>query len=227
VQAALSDTAVPCSEGGEARPASHLASQLDDARVNALLVAVELRADLPTGETGQLATVGGLRALLREVLEVHVGPELEPAATLPVDAFEPVVLVGHSGGYQAVATALALGELPHVTEVVLLDGLYGADPVFDAWVGDAVEHLDATQRFVDLYTCCGGTLERSRALAGRARALSGPSSQEIFDDDGDFELDRSTLTRPVVFKRVPRAHGALPEAYLRPVLEAADLPRLR
>ena len=76
VQVALGDDDLPCSEDGEVRAASHLAAQLDAARVNALLVAVELRADQPTGEPGQMATLGGLRALLHELFAEHLSAAL-------------------------------------------------------------------------------------------------------------------------------------------------------
>lgn len=223
VQAALGDEDLPCSEGGDVRIASHLAAQLDAAHVNAVLVAVELRADLPTGDPGQLATVGGLRALLRELFDEHLTAALGQPCPLEVDALDRVVVVAHSGGYQAAATVLAMGDVPSITEVVLLDALYGADEVFARWVGDA--RFDAARRFVDLYTCCGGTLERSRALA----ALVHDAGPRILDDDSsDPELSGAALEHPFVFKRVPRPHAELPEAYLRPVLEAAGFaPRTR
>src|SRR5271170_2283575 len=50
-----------------------LASELDAARVNALLVAVELRVDASSGETGELSAPGRLRALLQELFEEHLG----------------------------------------------------------------------------------------------------------------------------------------------------------
>jgi len=221
VQAALGDEDVPCSDGGEVRTASHLAAQLDAAQVNAVLVAVELRPDLPTGEPGQLATLGGLRALLRELFDEHLAPSLGDPCGLEVDALDRVVVVAHSGGYQAAASVLAMGDVSSVTEVVLLDALYGADEVFARWVDGA--RFDASRRFVDLYTCCGGTLELSRALAAVAHDAGPP----VLDDDGDSELYRGALDRPLVFKRVPRPHDELPGAYLRPILEAAGFASLK
>ena len=223
VQVALGDDDVPCSEGGDVRAASHLAAQLDAARVNAVLVAVELRADLPTGEPGQLATLGGLRALLHELFAEHLAAALGEGCALEVDALDRVVVVAHSGGYQAAAAVLAMGDVPSITEVVLLDALYGADEVFARWLGDA--GFDAPRRFVDLYTCCGGTLEHSRTLA----ALAHDAGRPILDDDSaTAEPTAATLERPLVFERVLRAHGELPEAYFRPVIEAAGFaPRMR
>jgi hypothetical protein len=230
VQAALDDRDVPCSDSGEGRPASHLASQLDDARVNALLVAVELRADMATGETGQLAAPGGLRALLRELFDAHLGAALGAPGgpcSLPVDGFERVMLVAHSGGYQALASALAMGDLPRVTDIVLLDALYGADDVFASWTRDALDGFHPSRRFVDLYTCCGGTLERSRTLASLADVANARAGDSrVFDDDGDADLDPSALRYPLVFKRVPAPHGALPPIYLRTLLAAAGFPSI-
>jgi len=223
VQAAVGDDDVPCSDGGDVRAASHLAAQLDAARVNALLVAVELRADLPTGEPGHLATLGGLRSLLRELFDEHLVAALGDPCALEVDGLDRVVVVAHSGGYQAAAAVLARGDVPAITEVVLLDALYGADEVFAGWVRDA--RLDAPRRFVDLYTCCAGTLERSRALA----ALAHEAGPLVLDDDSaESEVTGAGLQRDFVFQRVPQPHAELPEAYLRPVLEAAgfaSLPR--
>jgi len=221
VQAALGDDDVPCSDGGEVRPASHLAAQLDAARVNAILVAVELRGDMPTGEMGQLATLGGLRALLKELFEEHLAPALGEPCSLEVDALDRVVVIAHSGGYRAAATVIAMGDVPSLREVALLDALYGADEVFARWVVDG--RFDASRRFVDLYTCCAGTLERSRVLAALALEASPRSS---LDDDGDADLGTAELARPFVFKRVPLPHGELPAAYVRPLLETAGFAPL-
>jgi hypothetical protein len=238
VQAALGDGEAPCSDGGEARSPSHLASQLDDAGVNAVLVAVELQADRPTGEIGQLAAPGGLRALLRELLDRHLGADLGvpgPPCVLPVDAFDRIMLVAHSGGYQAAASALALGDLPRVTDIVLLDALYGADDVFSSWTRDATRDaerdtsngLDPSRRLVDLYTCCGGTLERSRTLAVMAdRTRREVGESPVFDDDSDADLDAADLRHPLVFKRVEGPHGTLPQTYFRAILEGAGFPRI-
>jgi hypothetical protein len=220
-EVALGDDDAPCSDGGDPRVASHLAAQLDATRANALLVAVELRADMPTGEPGQLATLGGLRALLRELFDEHLAADLGRPCSLEVDALERVVVVAHSGGYQAAAAVLAMGDVPSITEVVLLDALYGADEVFARWVGDA--GFDASRRLVDLYTCCGGTLERSRAFAALAHDAS---PLVVFDDDGDSELNGAALKRPFVFKRVPRPHGELPQAYFAAVVDAAGFAPL-
>jgi hypothetical protein len=211
----------PCSEGGPIRPAADLARSVDEAHVNALLVAIELRPDMPTGEPGQLASPGGLRALLRELFTGPLAGTL--GCTLDVDALDRVVLVAHSGGYQAAASALTLGDVPRVTELDLLDALYGGDASFFRWFESEITRFDPltsdSLRLVDLYTCCGGTADRSRALARRTQqALAAAGLSRSFSE--------SALTGgAVVFKEVTQPHGDLPRTYLRALVLAAGFAR--
>jgi hypothetical protein len=207
VDIAIGSEDAPCTPDGIPRHASRLAAQLDDANVNALLVAVELRVDAPTGEPGDLTQPGRMRALLAELFREHLAAPL--GVTLDVDDLDRVVLVAHSGGYQALAGTLRWGGLLHVREVVLLDALYGGQDVFT----DALR--DTGLRMVDLYTCCGGTLERSRAVAELAHRLRG---DDVYDDDGELPLDAASLDHGAVFKRVPVPHGSLPVTYMDDVL---------
>ena len=188
VAAALSADDEPCTDAGRAPTRADLASAIDAAGVNALLVAIELRSDMPTGEPGKLAMPGGLRDLLRELFAEHLAEPL--GCALDVDALDRVVLVAHSGGYQAAASALALGDVARVTEVDLLDALYGADAVFARWVQAQAPRFDPRVsdplRFVDLYTCCGGT---SRAVASpgaarrQLRSRRAGLAERLSDDD--------------------------------------------
>jgi hypothetical protein len=218
VAAALADEDTPCEDGGDLRAASALATQIDEARVNALLVAVELRIDAATGEPGDVAAPGAARAMLRELVTERLAGTI--GCPIELEAIDRVVVVAHSGGYQAAASVLAFGDVPDVSEVVLLDSLYGADDVFRAW-------LTAGHRFVDLYTCCGGTLERSRALAAvaRERAFDFAAAGGVYDDDGDGALSPASLESAMVFKRVATPHGALPREYMRAIVEEAGFAR--
>jgi pimeloyl-ACP methyl ester carboxylesterase len=231
VAAALSTDDESCTDAGPPRPGADLASAVDAAGVNALLVAVELRSDMPTGEPGKLAMPGGLRDLLRELFSEHLADPL--GCVLDVDALDRVVLVAHSGGYQAAASALALGDVARVTEVDLLDALYGADDVFSRWIEAQALRFDPRVsdplRFVDLYTCCGGTTEPSRALARRASSelsragLAGALS----DDDLEAPVASRALAHGVVFKRVPGPHGDLPRAYFRELVQSAGFAHIQ
>lgn len=225
VEAALGGTSTPCEDAGELRSPSNLAAQIDDARVNAVLVAFELRRNASTGEVGGLAVPGQGRAALRELFTEVLAAPL--GCTLEVDSLDRIVLIAHSGGYQAAASLLAYGDLSAVREVVLLDSLYGAESVFARWIAADVDRFDlrlaARLRFVDLYTCCGGTAERSLEFARTTAEVLARAGLEssIRVDDASTELDPAMLDAPLVFKRVSRAHGELPRVYVEPVLRSA------
>jgi hypothetical protein len=224
VMTSLGDEDAPCTDDGDARTASGIAEQMDEARVNALLVAVELRVDLPSGEPGQLAMPGGLRDLLRELFTDHLAEPL--GCVLDVDGLDRVVVMAHSGGYQAAASVLRYGGVAPVTEVDLLDALYGADDIFAEWLDSASLGDDPQLRFVDLYTSGGGTAARSRAFAARARNRA--FEDLIRDDDkSGAELTDDDLARPIVFKRVPLEHSELPSAYVGQLARAAGFAQLR
>jgi len=230
VEAALSTTDVPCADEGSPRPGGGLIAQVDASRVNAILVAVEVRPDAPTGEPGQMAMPGGAHGLLRELFSEKLAAPL--GCTLDPDGLDRIVVVAHSGGYQAAAGVVEGGDLPRITEVDLLDALYGGQNIFARWIAEDAMRFDARimspLRFVDLYTCCGGTLGSSRSMVGRVSDILGPVGlvRSVRDDDGDSELDGEDLTAPVVFKRVRRAHADLPKAYLRALLEAAGFAQI-
>lgn len=237
VAAVLADRETPCSEGGVPRAGSRLAAQMDEAHVNALLVAVELRADAATGDPGQLAVPENARAMLRELFAEHL---VEPlGCTLELEDLDRIVLVAHSGGYQATANTLAHGGLPRVTQVVLLDALYGADEVFSSWLLDPDPVPAGPRRFVDLYTCCGLPYERSHALARVVRAASddggssAPGTAGVVVDDEPHEPEAlaeaslaRALTQPVVFALVSTPHEAIPRTYFRTTLDDAGLAPL-
>jgi len=231
VTAALSAEDTPCVDAGPPRTGIGLASAIDAAGANALLLAVELRSDLPTGEPGRMAMPGGLRDLLRELFSEHLADPL--GCTLAVDALDRVVLVAHSGGYQAAASVLAFGDVPRITEVDLLDGLYGADDEFFRWVESQAPRFDPRVndplRLVDLYTCCGGTAEASRALAQRVRGTfaGGGLSGALSDDDVEAPVEASTLAHGVVFQRVPGPHGDLPRTYFRELVQASGFAHIQ
>jgi hypothetical protein len=230
VRASLESEATTCGDGGDPRPGSGLAEQIDAAAVNAVLIAVELRVDRSTGEPGELAMPGGLRALLDEALGEQLSPRL--GCPLLLDAIDRVEIIAHSGGYQAAASALRFGDVPAIAEVDLLDALYGGDETFARFVGEGLARYDPRavgRRFVNLYTCCGGTLAPSRTLAEAVAGAAARSGwpRAVSFDDADAELERSALESPFVFKRVPQAHGDLPRAYVRSLVEAAGFAPIR
>ncbi len=226
VAAAVSAQDVPCDDDASGlHIAADLANQVDAARVNALLVAVELRFDQATGEPGRLAIPAGARELLRELFAEHLSAWL--GCPLDVDALDRIVIIAHSGGYQAAAGVLVAGDLPQVGEVILLDALYGAEDIFRRWIADDIRRFDtraaAPLRFVDLYTCCGGTTALSQTLADMVRLdlERANLADALHDDDVDDDPPPSSFAVPVVFQRVRDAHGDLPRLYVRRLLEAS------
>jgi hypothetical protein len=230
VRAALSATDVACGDDGAPRAGADLIAQIDASRINALLVAVEVRADALTGEPGQLAMPGGARSLLQELFAEKLAAPL--GCTLGPDALDRIVVVAHSGGYQAAASVLEAGDLPRISKVELLDALYGGQDIFARWIADDAARFDSQLsdglRFIDLYTCCAGTLSSSRSMARRAKDILGSAAlaQGVREDDSGSDLDEKDLAAPVLFKRVSRAHADLPRAYVRALLEAAGFARM-
>jgi hypothetical protein len=227
--ASLSSDEGACEDAGPA--GVDLAAAVDAAGVNALFIAIETRFQLPTGEPGNLAMPGAGRDLLRELLGEHLGDAL--GCDVPLEAIDRIAVIAHSGGYQAEAGLLALGDLPNVTDVILLDALYGADDLFARWIENRARRFDPRAadavRFVDLYTCCGGTADASRRLARRTREALERAQMRgaMLDDDSDDALDTAMLKRPIVFKRVPLPHAAVPGAEMRALVESAGFARIR
>ncbi|HRI54332.1 MAG TPA: peptidoglycan-binding protein, partial [Pseudomonadota bacterium] len=156
------------------QPVADLLGQLDRAGCGALLLVPELRYDGRTSDPGRFANSGALRLLLAEVLE-KLPP---PLSGLRVEDVRRLLLISHSGGYQA-AAALAQRGGVRVDELYLLDSLYGQEAAFSALLDETLAELAAagsgprqwaTRRLINLYTRGGGTAELSRAQARRAAA---------------------------------------------------------
>lgn len=206
-----------CTPDAGARDALHLIDQLDAARVNAILVAVQLPFDARTGDPGQLAKPGDFHALLHELFTEHMDALLGRA--LDVGDFDPIVVGTHSGGYQAAALAVSVGQVPQIRELDLYDSLYGDTAIFDAWFRTN-EHRFAPQRpdglrWMDVYTQTGGTEPNSRAMeANVAEWLADAGlASSLLDDNTTDTLEAGAFAHPVVFKLTSLPHGDVPKLY--------------
>jgi hypothetical protein len=205
--------------GTQVRNAYALVTQLEASGKNALLLCPEVAFDQASSNPGALGTSGGFQALLAETLE-DLGPVLGPRALSDVGE---VLVVSHSGGYQVAAGIAQRGGLP-VTEIWLLDSLYGNTADFDAWVtADLASFELATRRFATVYTAGGGTLANSQAMATRAAGWVG--------DGGALVDDRTTATWPpatyhhgLLFKQSALTHDGVPRYYFGQLLETSSLP---
>jgi hypothetical protein len=230
VEAALAPTDVACTDGGSMRQGGNVAAQVDSARINAVVVAMETREDAQTGEPGELAMPGAPRELLQELFTEKLSGSL--GCAIDADRFDRTVVIAHSGGYQALASVLQTGDLPRITEVIMLDALYGGEDVLARWVADDLARFDprlgAALRLVDLYTCCGGTVRGSRSTLERIREVVGTADigEPVYYDDSDQAIAPAVLRHPIVFKRVPDEHSDLPRVYVRLLLENAGISRL-
>ena len=224
----------PCSPGGPARTALHLVAQLDAARVNAILVAVQLRFEQATGDPGQLTKAGDLRDLLHELLTEHLDAALVAGGGRAIDLadVERVVIGSHSGGYQAAAMAISVGSVAQIREVDLYDSLYGDTAQFDGWMKPAIARFDVAKpdalRFTDVYTTGGGTAANSRAMEARAKGwLDGVGlSASLYFDDTTATPTAADYGKPVVFKLSGLAHVDVPRYYFGRFLAVAGFAPL-
>lgn len=206
-----------CPPNTARRGASHLNAQLDAARVNAVLVAVQLRYDTASGDPGALRDANSLDTLLHELFVEHLSPAL--GARVDVDSFERVVIGTFSGGYIAAAAVLDHGGVPHISEVDLYDSLYGETAKYRAWFDERLERFAAGRpdgtRFVDLYTAGGGTDGNSRTFAAglRAALTAGGLSGSFYQSDRAGTLAPGAEAHPVVFQFASQSHEDVPRTY--------------
>jgi hypothetical protein len=218
-------TDTPCVDGGEARASFGLADQIDAARVNAILVAIELEVDAETGNPGQLGTMGDFYDLLHELFTEHLDAVL--GCPLDVGGLDRVVVSSHSGGYEAAADVLAFGMVPQVSEVDLLDSLYGETPTFYSWVTTNIDRFDPTRpdelRWMDIYTASGGTEANSEDMAASAEgwlADAGLDGSILVDPTTDT-LDGSAYVHPMIFKLSGLSHDGVPAYYVKELAMAS------
>jgi len=206
--------------GTPVRNAYNLEAQLDASGKNAILLAPEIDFDQSTGAPGTLGDDGGFRALLAETLQ-----DMQPVlGNVTVDDVGIVILASHSGGYQAAAGIAQRGGVP-VQELWLFDSLYGDFTDFDDWVNTELASFSTLQRrFADVYTCCGGTLDNSQAMADRAATWVGADSGVLVDDRTTDTWPPDTYLHGLLFKSSALAHDAVPRYYFQQLLQTSSLP---
>ena len=213
------------------QPVADLLGQLDRAGCSALLVVPELRYDGRTPDPGRFANSGALRLLLAEVLE-KLPP---PLSGLRVEDVRRLLLISHSGGYQA-AAALAQRGGVRVDELYLLDSLYGQEAAFSAILDATLAELAAAadrgprqwavRRLINLYTRAGGTAELSRAQARRASA----EAERLQLAPGLVQTAEALLApaelpdgAAVLIQQVAVGHSELPLQFFGPLVQKSGL----
>jgi hypothetical protein len=209
-----------CTPGGGPREAFQLAGQLEAAGRNVLLIVPELSFDSPSSDPGNLATPGGLRALLRETF-ADLAPALGP---IGVDELGPVIIAAHSAAWRSTSAILMAHDVA-ATEVWELDAIYEGLPVFADWIESHLNDFTGSppeRRFVDIYTV--ETAENSVNLAEAAEVNWLPDAGAVIDDRGDGDLPDDELRRGLVFKYSSLSHLDVPRVWFRRLLVTSRLP---
>ncbi len=158
--AQASSLPVDCGPGHDRVPGRGLAREHARAGGDSLLVVPQLALMRRDGSPGRFARRGGFAGFLREVLDDSLAAELGP------DAFgrlRRIALVAHSAGYQTALAILRGGDLSgRITDVVLLDALYGGTDAFAAWVA-----ADARRRLISLHGASGKPARNTGVLLRR------------------------------------------------------------
>ena len=116
---------------------------------NAILIVPEGPHWAPDSFDGKLEDTNGFAAFVSEAVE-----KLRASGALAETNFGvgKIILSGHSGGYQVMASILDHGGLPEkIHEVWLFDALYAGTEDFMAW------QKNENGRLLDIYTDHGGT----------------------------------------------------------------------
>jgi hypothetical protein len=132
-----------------------LIEQFAEASPNAILVVPQGPYDAPDSFDGKLEDPDGFKRFMGDVMAT-----LRDRKIITDEALGGIILSGHSGGYEAISSILAVGGLTdHVREVWLFDALYGRTEKFMNWF----DHSSNT-RFIDIYTEHGGTKAETEKL---------------------------------------------------------------
>jgi hypothetical protein len=190
-----------CTSGGPARVSYALAAQLEASKKNALLLLPEVAYDQANADPGNLD--GGFQDFLTEAL-AKIG-------NYTIDQISTLVVASHSGGYKAAAGIAQRGGV-YVSEVWLLDSLYGSTGDFDAWVQSDTDSFGGqARRFAIVYTATGGTLGNSQAMAARARDWV--TSDILVDDRTTATWSNDKFEHGLLFKRTGLTHDGVPRYY--------------
>jgi hypothetical protein len=131
-----------------------IARQFTQSRLNAVLVLAETAKDAPDSYGGKLEQPGDFKELVTDVLRKLAD---ENVIRKQCQAGH-VILAGHSGAYRVMAGILQNGGV-EVNEVILFDALYANTGQFMQWLTS-----DPHNRFIDLYTDHGGTLDETKSI---------------------------------------------------------------
>ncbi len=191
-----------CTRGGPVRVAHNLIAQLDQSGANAALVLVERAFDQNTSADGRLAEPGFFKDMIVELLGKLGRSEADLGS---------IVLSSHSGGYIALAHTLDRGGLTgHVTQVILLESVYGCLPQFEAYARSG-------GRLAVVYTDYAGTRANSVEMAEDLREPG------ALDDRTYSTLSDAQFDARLFFKRSALTHDGTAQYYFGRLVAHAGL----
>lgn len=220
-----------CSAGGDHNQAyglidSFAAAAAAPGAAPALFLALEVAYDQASSDPGAWAQPGLFAAFLADAL---AAPALTRLAGGPraLSDVRRVRAFSHSGGYEVLAALATVGNVSAVTELVLLDSLYGSTDAFDGWVRSRVAAAAfgpgaGGARFASLYTDTGGTEANNRAMAARVAGwlAAANATALMLDDDTLGPLRPGDVgAHPIIFKRSPLTHDDTCRAFFAQLLQ--------
>lgn len=180
-----------------------LASAHDRARLNTLLLMPQLAYRQRNGDPGRFRQDGFARDFVRESFRegrVNLGGA-------GFDRVRRIILVAHSGGFDAATAILEHGRLgPRVKRVVLFDALYGGTSQFLEWVQGAPD-----RSLVSIYNA-GRPAEQTHMLVAGARR----TSMRVIEQPAVLRNSVRRYHVTAFHTRVP--HAEIPARFFRDVL---------
>lgn len=181
-----------------------LAAAHDRANQNTLLLMPQLAYRQRNGDPGAFRRDGFARDFVREAFRA-ARAQLGGAG---LDRVRRIILVAHSGGFDAATAILDHGRLgPRVKRVVLFDALYGGTSTFLEWVQGATD-----RSLVSIYNA-GRPAEQSHMLITGARR----TSMRVIEEPAS--LRRSIRRYNVTAFHTRVAHADIPARFFRDVLQ--------
>ena len=195
-------------------PDYQLPQQVEESRVQAVLVVPQGPEDAPDSDDGKIThDPGDFARLLHEVARFLVQSGKAPTARIG-----RIAISTHSGGYRAASESLKIGGLTgHVTDVFLFDSAYGDLDGFTNWVG-----AGHGRRLVSVSTddTAGGDLSMMATLRDAGKSFRVLSEEEI---SAEHLKPRGALF--LYAPDIPHDHIMQQRSYFELFLATSRLPR--
>lgn len=197
---------VPCRQFQPPRTAYSLPAQIERAGLGSIAIVPQLAFDRRSSDPLKLRDKGAMKALVREVLEEHLGP----LGKRSLDEVVDVTFVAASGGSEALGPALTNGGLG-VTRVILMDAYYAASLDLQKFAFDEVDHFAKERRLAVVYSdsepTLGPTTGFADELAFHLNAKASPAL--LFHEKVAREVQPDDFRAPISFVHSKLGHDEI------------------